>query len=78
MADGIKREGGAMSNLKGLRESKGYSQSQLAGMCNISVRTLQEYEQGRRRLDDASAERVHTIAKALSVSMEELLGYNEV
>lgn len=67
-----------MSNLKELREAKGYSQSQLAGMCGISVRTIQEYEQGRRKLDDASADRVYTIAKSLSVSMEQLLGYVEI
>ena len=68
----------SMSRLKEFRESKGYSQSQLGEMCGISVRTIQEYEQGRRKLDDASAERVYTIAKSLSVSMEKLLGYEEI
>ena len=67
-----------MTRLKELREAKGYSQSQFAEMCGVSVRTIQQYEQGRRRLDDASAERVYLIAKTLSVTMEELLGYEKI
>lgn len=67
-----------MTRLKELREEKGISQSKFAEMCGVSVRTIQQYEQGRRRLDDASAERVYLIAKTLSVSMEELLGYEKI
>lgn len=67
-----------MSRLKEIREEKGYSQSQLADMCGVPTRTIQEYEQGRRRLDDASIERVYAIAKALSVSMETLVGYKKI
>lgn len=67
-----------MSRLKEIREEKGYSQSQLADMCGVPTRTIQEYEQGRRRLDDASIERVYAIAKALSVSMETLVDYEKI
>lgn len=67
-----------MSNLKEIRESKGYSQSQLAEMCGISVRTIQEYEQGRRKLKDASFERVYVFARSLSVTMEELVGFEKL
>jgi putative transcriptional regulator len=36
------------SNVKNIREKMGLSQSAFAGLLGVSVRTLQEWEQGRR------------------------------
>ena len=36
------------SNVKSIRERMGLSQSAFAGLLGVSVRTLQEWEQGRR------------------------------
>jgi putative transcriptional regulator len=36
------------SNVKSIREKIGLSQSAFAGLLGVSVRTLQEWEQGRR------------------------------
>lgn len=59
--------------LKKVRLSKGLSQSQLAALADIGIRTLQEYEQRRRPLKSASYEVVVKIAKALGVEPEEIV-----
>lgn len=62
-----------MNTIKKAREAVGISQSQLAAAAEISVRMLQEYEQGRKRIDKAEAGKVLRIAKALGTTVEELL-----
>ena len=62
-----------MTTIKEKRESLGLSQSKLAEAAEISVRMLQEYEQGRTRIDKAEAGKVLRIAKALGTTVEELL-----
>lgn len=62
-----------MSVLKELRLKKNMSQLDLAKSCNISVRCIQDYEQGRRKLNSAESERVYNIAKALNTRMEVLI-----
>lgn len=59
--------------LKQVRLSKGLSQSQLAALADIGIRTLQEHEQGRRPLKSASYEVVVRIAKALGVELEKIV-----
>lgn len=59
--------------LKQVRLSKGLSQSQLAALADIGIRTLQEHEQGRRPLKSASYEVVVRIAKALGVEPEKIV-----
>lgn len=59
--------------LKPLREAAGMSQSQLAAAAGISVRAIQNFEQGRRSVRTASAETVWKLAQALGVTMEELM-----
>lgn len=61
-----------MTKLKELREKRGLSQRELADVTGISVRTLQDYEQGRKSLRSASFERVYILVKALQISFEEL------
>lgn len=68
-----RRAGGVLNTIKKAREAVGLSQSQLAAAAEISVRMLQEYEQGRKRIDKAEAGKVLRIAKALGTTVEELL-----
>ena len=55
------------------RTAAGLSQSQLAKSAGISVRVLQNYEQGARDIKKAAAEAVLRIAQALGITVEDLL-----
>lgn len=61
------------SKLKALRESKDLSQSQLAKASGVNVRTIQDYEQGRRDISKASYSIINKLAEALNVPIESIL-----
>ena len=54
-----------------LRRANNVTQVQLAEALNVSQQTLQSYEVGRRRIPVSA---LPTVAKTLSVSLEELFG----
>ena len=58
-----------MNNLKHYRTKAGLSQAQLAAKVGISVRTLQDYEQGRKPLEKAAAITVLRIACVLGLCL---------
>ena len=63
-----------MTRLQTYRQKRGLSQAQLAAKAGVSVRTLQDLEQGRRDLNLAAAITVYKLADALDLSsMEDLL-----
>lgn len=62
-----------MTNLKKYRCAAGLSQFELARASGVSVRVLQNYEQGVRDICKASAETVMSIAKALNMTIEDLI-----
>ena len=62
-----------MNKLKREREAAGMSQADLAALTGISVRVIQNYEQGVRPLSGARAITVYRIAKALGCSIEDLI-----
>lgn len=62
-----------MNQLKHYRQKAGLSQSELAYMADISVRTLQDYEQGRKPLEGARAITVLTLARILDCTVEDLI-----
>jgi transcriptional regulator with XRE-family HTH domain len=62
-----------MSNLAYYRSKCDLSQSQLAEKSGVSVRVIQHYEQGERDLNKAAADTVMRLAKAVGVTVEELL-----
>ena len=59
--------------LKSIRESAGMSQRELAGRANMSVRSIQQYEQGRKDLSKAAYETVRRLAETLACRMEDLV-----
>ena len=61
------------TNLKSLRVDAGLSQSELAELSGIPVRTIQQYEQRQKNINTAKTETVLTISKVLSVPVESLL-----
>lgn len=62
-----------MNKLKEIRTQQGLSQSLLSKKANVSLRSLQAYEQDGRDLNKAQAETVYKLAKALNCKMEELI-----
>jgi len=61
------------TNLKVLRQACGYSQSQLSNKANVSLRSIQMYEQRHKDINKASVTTVRQLAQALGCSMEKLL-----
>ena len=61
------------SNLKKLRQDAGISQSELAEISEIPLRTIQQYEQNQKNINAAKAETVIKLAKALNCSVEALM-----
>lgn len=58
-----------VNNLKHHRRRSGLTQSELAVKTGISVRTLQDYEQGRKPLTGAAASTVLKMARVLGLSL---------
>lgn len=61
------------TNLKAIRLDAGLSQSELAEISDISVRTIQQYEQNQKNINAAKAETVVKLAKALNCTVEALM-----
>lgn len=61
------------SNLKLKRMATGLSQSELAEITEVPVRTIQQYEQKQKNINSANSETVLRLAKALSCSSEDLM-----
>ena len=59
--------------LKGIREERGLSQSQLAEKSGVSARMIQYYEQGVKDIAKAQAQTVLSLAKALECTAEDLI-----
>jgi len=62
-----------MTNLKRIRIDSGITQAALAERSGVSLRTLQDYEQGRKPINQAAAITVYRIANALDCKVEDLI-----
>lgn len=62
-----------MTNLKRIREEKGYTQQRLAQAANVSIGSIKSYEQGRRNINLASAEFVYRLSIVLGCRIEDLI-----
>ena len=61
------------TNLKKYRTAAGLSQSELAAVSGIPVRTIQQYEQQVKNINAAKAESVIALSKALECPAESLM-----
>lgn len=61
------------SRLKKLRESRGLSQSELAKVSGVSLRSIQMYEQRVNDIDKAQAQTVYKLSRVIGCSVEDLL-----
>ena len=64
---------GTETKLKKIREANGLSQSQLADMAEVSLRSIQMYEQRKNSIDKAQVHSLFRLSKVLGCSMEDLL-----
>ena len=61
------------TNLKRIRTLYGCTQAELARRSNVSLRSIQMYEQRNKDINKASAETILSLAKVLGCTMEDLL-----
>ena len=61
------------TNLKRMRLLCGYSQSELAKKSNVSLRSIQMYEQNNKDINKASVETVYKLSKALYCEIYDLI-----
>ena len=61
------------TNLKRIRTSYGVTQAELSRRADVSLRSIQMYEQRNKNINKASAETLYSIARVLGCSMEELI-----
>lgn len=71
-------EGFKKKQLTRLRIYAGLTQKSLADRTGVSVRMIEQYEQGRKDINRASADTVYRLAKTLGCSMEEILEKEDV
>ena len=71
--DDMRKDSHDLAMLKRLRMYAGLSQRQLAERTMIPVRTIQQYEQGQKDIQKASAEYIMRLAKELYCSPKDLL-----
>ncbi|MCL2151480.1 MAG: helix-turn-helix domain-containing protein [Oscillospiraceae bacterium] len=62
-----------LTNLKRIREVSGLSQSQLAAQAEVSLRSIQMYEQRNKDINKAHAITLAKISRALGCEVEDLL-----
>lgn len=59
--------------LQEIRKSAGLSQSELSKISGVNLRTIQDYEIGRRNIDSAHIDTLINLAEALQVPFYELI-----
>ena len=59
--------------LQKVRKAKGLSQSQLAKLAGVPVKTIQKYESGERDINKGQALIVYKLSNALGVQISEIL-----
>ncbi len=65
------------TRLKRIRQRQKFTQAELAKRSNVSLRSIQMYEQQNKDINKASVETIKALAKALSCEMEDILEPNE-
>ena len=66
-------KGGAMSNLKRIREDRGMTQASLSDKSGVSKRLIQAYEQGYKDINKAQVLTVVRLAETLGCTVTDLI-----
>lgn len=64
---------GSITNLKRIRQARGFTQKQLAEQSGVTLRMIQLYEQRKNDINKASVEVVINLARALGCKLEDLI-----
>ena len=72
-ADKLMKEHFIETNLKRIRTAYGITQAELAKRSGVSLRSIQMYEQRNKDINKASVETVHSLAKVLGCTIEDLI-----
>ena len=67
------REHFADTNLKRIRMEYGCTQAELAKKADVTLRSIQMYEQRNKDINKASTDTVYRLAKVLGCTMEDLI-----
>jgi len=62
-------------NLKKVRQARGLSQSELAKLADVELRSIQMYEQRRNDINKAQAETLYKLSRVLGCDIGDLLEY---
>jgi transcriptional regulator with XRE-family HTH domain len=62
-----------LTNLKRIREASGLTQAALASASGVNIRMVQDYEQGHKDINKASAMTVYKLSEALGCSITDLM-----
>ena len=73
VADEIVNKKNSETRLKRIRSAYGCSQSRLANMSGVGLRSIQMYEQRKKNINRAEAESVLRLSRALGCEMEDIL-----
>ncbi|MBR4496149.1 MAG: helix-turn-helix transcriptional regulator [Acholeplasmatales bacterium] len=65
-----------VTKLKIIRQAKGLSQSELANLAKVDIRSIQMYEQKRNDINKAQAETLLKLSKVLGCNIEDLMEDN--
>ena len=60
-------------SLKSIRQKRKLSQTQLANLSNVPLRSIKAYEQGTVDIAKAQAETLYSLAQTLHCTIEELI-----
>lgn len=66
-------EQGFSSKLQQIRKMRGLTQKELADKCNISVKSIQAYEQGTRKLEKANKNTIFKICEVLNCKISDII-----
>lgn len=73
IADQLTKNHFTETNLKRIRTAYGCTQAELANRSGVSLRSIQMYEQRNKDINKASVETVHSLAKVLGCTIEDLI-----
>ena len=71
--DKLMKEYFTETNLKRIRATYGLTQAELAKRSGVSLRSIQMYEQRNKDINKASVDTVHSLAKVLGCTIEDLI-----
>lgn len=60
-------------SLQSMRLKAGFSQAKLAAESGANIRTIQQYEQGTRRIDGASLETLCSLCEVMGCTLYDIL-----